>query len=57
MTNRELYDILDAIRQIQLNHETWRDDYVYNNKTNEFRHRSEINDKTEIVKPWFELDS
>lgn len=56
MTNSELYIILDAIKQIQLNHETWRDDYLYNNKTNEFRHRSESSDKTEVVKPWFELD-
>jgi selenocysteine lyase/cysteine desulfurase len=56
MTNSELYAILEAIKQIQLNHQTWRDDYLYNNKTNEFRHRSESSDKTEVVKPWFELD-
>ncbi len=53
MTNEELYFILDAIRQVQLNHKCWRDDYLYNNKTNEFKHRSEMNDKTEIVKAWF----
>ncbi|MCK9638544.1 MAG: aminotransferase class V-fold PLP-dependent enzyme [Prolixibacteraceae bacterium] len=55
MTNDELYFILDAIKQVQHNHEAWRNDYIYNNKTNEFRHKSEPEDKTEIVKPWFEL--
>ena len=56
MTNDELYFILDAIKQVQLNHQTWRNDYIYNNKTNEFRHKAEPDDKTEIVKPWFELE-
>lgn len=55
MTNEELYFILDAIKQVQLNHHTWKDDYTYNSKTNEFRHRSESEDKTSLVKPWFEL--
>ncbi|HWR99103.1 MAG TPA: aminotransferase class V-fold PLP-dependent enzyme [Prolixibacteraceae bacterium] len=56
MSNDELYLILEAIRQVQLNHQTWRNDYIYNNKTNEFKHKSEMIDKTEIVKAWFEMD-
>jgi len=55
MTNEELYFILNAVKQVQLNHLSWRNDYIYNNKTNEFRHKSEPDDKTEIVKPWFEM--
>jgi selenocysteine lyase/cysteine desulfurase len=55
MTDEELYFILDAIKQVQLNHLAWRDDYIYNNKTNEFRHKGEPDDKTEVVKPWFEM--
>jgi selenocysteine lyase/cysteine desulfurase len=55
MTNEELYYILDAIKQVQHNHQSWRNDYLYNNKTNEFRHKSEPEDKTEVVKPWFDL--
>ena len=55
MTNEELYFILDAIKQVQLNHQTWRNDYIYNNKTNEFRHNAEPDDKTAVVKPWFEM--
>lgn len=55
MTNEELYFILEAINQVQINHEMWRNDYVYNNKTNEFKHHSEIADKTDLVRPWFEI--
>lgn len=55
MTNDELYYILDAIRQIQSNHKEWAADYIYMNKTNEFKHTSEVEDKTIFVKPWFEL--
>jgi len=55
MTNEELYFILDAVKQVQHNHLTWRNDYIYNNKTNEFRHKAEPDDKTAVVKPWFEM--
>ena len=55
MTDDELYFILEAIKQVQLNYPDWKKDYIYNNKTNEFKHISEIRDKTETVKPWFEL--
>ena len=56
MTNEELYYITDAIRQIQQNHELWGGDYTYNNKTNEFRHYKEPEDKTGQVCEWFRLD-
>jgi selenocysteine lyase/cysteine desulfurase len=56
MTNDELYYILDAIKQIQTHHSEWAVDYIYLNKTNEFRHSSEVEDKTIYVKPWFELN-
>ena len=56
MTNAEIYTILDAIRQVQENHEVWGRDYRYNNKTNEFSHVAEMADKTEIVRPWFEME-
>jgi selenocysteine lyase/cysteine desulfurase len=56
MTNEELNYILEAIRQVQIHHQTWRNDYIYNNKTNEFRHIDEIKDKTALVLPWFELE-
>ena len=55
MTNDELYYILDAINQVRINHKEWGLDYIYNNKTNEFRHTDEPEDKTIYVKPWFEM--
>ena len=56
MTNNELYYVLNAIREVQKNHDIWGKDYIYNNKTNEFRHKSEAEDKTVFVMPWFEMD-
>lgn len=53
MTNEELEYIIDAIQQISLHHHDWVKDYVYNNRTNEFRHVKEAKDKTECVRPWF----
>lgn len=56
MTNKELYLTIDAIRLVQKNHKQWSKDYIYNNKTNEFRHRLEPEDKTVLVVDWFNLD-
>lgn len=55
MTVEELLYITDAIRQVQANHKKWRDDYIYNRHTNEFRHRNEPEDKTSQISNWFEL--
>jgi selenocysteine lyase/cysteine desulfurase len=55
MTNDELYTIIDAIRQVSLNHKAWGMDYSYNNKNNEFINRSEPEDKEQVVKQWFQL--
>jgi hypothetical protein len=43
------------MKQIQANHKKWGQDYICNNKTNEFRHSSEVEDKIIYVKPWFEM--
>ena len=56
MTNKDVYFITDAIRQVQQNHLNWGKDYIYNNQTNEFRHKNEVEDKTVLVKDWFEMD-
>jgi len=57
MTNKELYFTIDAIKQVQQNHKTWGDDYIYKNTTNEFRHKSEPKDKTVLVQDWFSLNA
>jgi selenocysteine lyase/cysteine desulfurase len=56
MTNDELMYILDAIRQVQLHHKKWCGDYIYNRRTNEFRHKDEPEDKMILVRNWFDLD-
>lgn len=55
MTNKELYRTINALKEIEKNHKNWETDYIYNPKTNEFRHHNEPEDKTILVKPWFEL--
>jgi len=56
MTDQELDTIIDALTQIAQNHKEWIADYIYVNETNEFRHKDEPEDKTEVVLPWFEMD-
>jgi hypothetical protein len=55
MTNKELYFSINAIKQVNQFHAEWGKDYIYNNQTNEFRHKLEPEDKTEIIKSWFKL--
>jgi hypothetical protein len=55
MTDNELLYIMDAIGQVQKNSKKWGNDYLYNRHTNEFRHINEPEDKTELVKEWFDL--
>lgn len=55
MTDEELYFVIDAIREVQENHTEWSKDYIYNNKTNEFRHKLEPEDKTSQICDWFKL--
>ena len=55
MTDQELDSVVEAIREIQQNHKEWAKDYIYNNRTNEFRHVKEPEDKTGVILPWFNL--
>lgn len=55
MSNKELYTVIDAIKQVSENAKEWEKNYIYNNHTNEFRHKNEPEDKTIIIKPWFKI--
>jgi selenocysteine lyase/cysteine desulfurase len=55
MTNKELYTITDAIKQISENHEEWAKDYEYNKHTNEFQHKSTSTLHDDRLKQWFNL--
>ncbi len=55
MTDAELMYMMDALNEVRKHHKKWSDDYIYNRHTNEFRHKNEPEDKTEMVKDWFTL--
>ncbi len=57
MTNEELYAIITALKDIQKNHPHWTKDYVYNQKTNEYKHYKAPRDYSDFVKDWFKLDA
>ena len=56
MTNSELSIILDAIKQVVKHATEWEKDYLYDRHKNEYRHKTEPEDKTVLVKGWFELE-
>jgi selenocysteine lyase/cysteine desulfurase len=52
MTNKELHLVCGALKEIQKNYWTWKEDYVYNNHTNEFHFKG--GNKNEVdVNGWF----
>ncbi len=55
MSNAELKAVSEALKQIAEHYKTWEQDYIYNPHTNEFRHKDEPVDKTDIIKDWFEI--
>lgn len=55
VTGDDLDRILEGIEFIALNGHRYSGQYEYNKRTNEFRHISEPEDKTVLVKDWFDL--
>lgn len=55
MTDEELDFIINAVAEIAENYQEWAKDYTYNNHNNEFYHKSEPKDKTEIIVDWFKF--
>lgn len=56
MTDSELDTVIDGLKQLVENIDEWSKEYTYNSTSNEFKHFSEVLDKEEIIKPWFELN-
>jgi selenocysteine lyase/cysteine desulfurase len=54
MTNAELYLVCRALKEIQENYSIWKEDYVYNNHTNEFYNKKVQNNSVD-VKGWFKM--
>jgi hypothetical protein len=55
MTNAELEIIISAVNDIANNHNEWSQDYSYDNKTNEFTHKTANIDFKNRIEKWFEL--
>lgn len=56
MTTGELLLTTVALKEIREHAREWKKDYIYNNRTNEFRHVSEPEDKTGLISPWFSFN-
>lgn len=55
MTNKELLYITEAIRVTIENSGEWKEDYRYDNHTNEFYHKSFAGKEDQKIKDWFKL--
>jgi selenocysteine lyase/cysteine desulfurase len=55
MTDQELEFILNAIGEISKHYHSWKDDYDYDRRTNEFRHKNFKNCSRQVVENWFTL--
>jgi len=55
MTNQEVYDFIDAIKQIIANKDAWEKDYIYDKKKNEYFHKDFPSETTDEIKSWFKL--
>ncbi len=53
-TNDEIEYICNAIKNLAENHKTWANDYSYNPKTNEFKHKN-VNSNAVSVEKWFDI--
>jgi len=55
MTDDELHYVVNAINEVSVKIKEWSPDYIYNNQTNEFKHKNEPEDKTVQIEKWFSL--
>jgi selenocysteine lyase/cysteine desulfurase len=55
MTDDELKQLIDGVEYIAENIDDLRDEYIYNRKKNEFKHRNDDGRSREIVKSWFDM--
>lgn len=52
-TNAEIQFVCNSIIALAKNHETWKNDYNYNNLTNEFVHKNAKSSEKDMVDNWF----
>lgn len=56
MTDKELDTVILGLEQLVKNYKEWSKEYIYNPKSNEFKHINEAADKCNIIKPWFTIE-
>jgi selenocysteine lyase/cysteine desulfurase len=58
MTDKEVYVVLDAVKEITIHFREWAEDYMYLPKKNEFVHQKHWDAPLEdgMMKDWFSLD-
>ncbi len=56
MTDEELDFIISSLKEIVDNHKEWAKDYIYNNQTNEFTHKTFNAHTKDKIESWFNLD-
>ena len=54
LTSVEINYVIYSVKELAENHQEWSKDYQYDKNTNEFSHRSELNNSSTINK-WFEF--
>jgi selenocysteine lyase/cysteine desulfurase len=52
-TNEEVAFICESIKELAENIDVWKEDYHYNNQTNEYVHKGDGKYEKELVKEWF----
>ena len=55
MTNQEVYDFADALKQIIKNKDNWENDYIYDKNKNEYFHKDNPSTLLNEVKDWFKI--
>jgi hypothetical protein len=55
MTNEEVIFIIDAIEQVALRYSEWKEDYKYDEQTNEYEYSSFEDTSGDLVQKWFQL--
>lgn len=52
-TSEEIKMVCESIKQLAVNHTFWASDYLYDSKSNSFRHKNDLVLEKEMVKDWF----
>jgi selenocysteine lyase/cysteine desulfurase len=55
MTDQEVYDFIDAVKQIIAYKNEWIEDYIYDRKKNEYFHKDFPSTTTDEIKNWFKI--